>query len=173
MYKQTIMILAFDTYYYDNKAKTICLSFEDWNKEENYQIYSETISDIQEYISGEFYKRELPCILSLLAKIDLKDVDLIIIDGFVFLNDEDEFGLGAYLYKALNEEIPIIGVAKRDFASIEKSRRKIFRGVSKNPLFITSIGIHLDLASKKIEEMNGEYRMPSLLKELDKLTKER
>lgn len=165
------MILAFDTYYYENKAKTVCLGFKDWGVEKSYQIFSETISDIAEYVSGEFYKRELPCILSLLSKIDLKEVNLIIIDGFVFLNDENKFGLGAYLYKALNEEIPIIGVAKRDFASIEKSRKKIFRGISKNPLFITSIGIDLNLASKKIEEMNGEYRIPSLLKELDKLTK--
>lgn len=167
------MILAFDTYYYENKAKTICLGFKDWNIEENYQIYSEIISEVEEYVSGEFYKRELPCILSLLSTIDLKEVDLIIINGFVFLNDENKFGLGAYLYKALNEKIPIIEVAKRDFALIEKSRKKIFRGISKNPLFITSIGIDLNLASKKIEEMNGEYRIPSLLKELDKLTKEK
>lgn len=167
------MVLAFDTYYYENKAKTVCLSFKDWNLEENYKIFSETISQVEEYVSGEFYKRELPCILSLLSKIDLNDVDLIIIDGFVFLNDENKFGLGAYLYKTLDEKIPIIGVAKRDFASIEKNRRKIFRGVSKNPLFITSIGIDLNLASKKIEEMKGEYRIPNLLKELDKLTKEK
>ena len=126
------MILAFDTYYYEDKAKTVCLSFIDWNAEENYKIDTETISDVEEYVSGEFYKRELPCILSLLSKIDLKEVDLIIIDGFVFLNDENKFGLGAYLYKALNEEIPIIGVAKRDFATIENSRKEIFRGVSRN-----------------------------------------
>lgn len=167
------MVLAFDTYYYENKAKTVCLSFKDWNLEENYKIFSETISQVEEYVSGEFYKRELPCILSLLSKIDLNDVDLIIIDVFGFLNDENKFGLGAYLYKTLDEKIPIIGVAKRDFASIEKNRRKIFRGVSKNPLFITSIGIDLNLASKKIEEMKGEYRIPNLLKELDKLTKEK
>jgi deoxyribonuclease V len=167
------MILAFDTYYYGDKAKTICIGFEEWNKEENFQIYSETISKIEEYVSGEFYKRELPCILSLLSKIDLKKVDLIIIDGFVFLDDENKFGLGAYLYQELNKEIPIIGVAKRDFATIEKNRIKLYRGKSENPLFITSIGIELNVASKKIEEMNGEYRMPTLLKEVDKLTKEK
>lgn len=166
------MILAFDTYYYENKAKTVCLGFKDWEVEGSYQIFSETITDVAEYVSGEFYKRELPCILSLLSKIDIKEVNLIIIDGFVFLNDENKFGLGAYLYIALNEEIPIIGVAKRDFVSIEKNRKKIFRGVSKNPLFITSIGIDLNLASKKIEELNGEYRIPNLLKELDRFTKE-
>ncbi len=165
------MILAFDTYYFENKAKTVCLGFKDWGCEENYEIYSETLTGIKDYVSGEFYKRELPCILSLLSKIELKEVDLIIIDGFVFLNDENKLGLGAHLYKALHEEIPIIGVAKRDFATIEKNRKKIHRGMSKNALFITSVGIDLNFASKKIEEMAGEYRIPRLLKELDKLTK--
>lgn len=167
------MILAFDTYYYENKAKTVCLSFEDWNNEDKFEIYTEILFEIEEYVSGEFYKRELPCILSLLSKIDLKKVDLIIIDGFVFLDDENKLGLGAYLYEELNKEIPIIGVAKRDFATIEKNRIKLYRGKSKNPLFITSIGIELDVASKKIGEMNGEFRMPTLLKEVDKLTKEK
>lgn len=166
------MILAFDTYYYDNKAKTVCLSFEDWKNEE-FKIYSEIISEIAEYVPGEFYKRELPCILSLISKIDLKNVDVIIIDGFVYLDDEGRFGLGAYLYEALNKEISIIGVAKRDFATIERNRNMIFRGESQNPLFITSIGIDLIEASKRIEEMEGNYRIPTTLKELDRLTKEK
>lgn len=167
------MILAFDTYYYENKAKTVCLSFEDWNNEDNYKIYTEILFEIEEYVSGEFYKRELPCILSLISKIDLKKVDLIIVDGFVYLNDENKFGLGAYLYHELNKEIPIIGVAKRDFATIEKNRIKLYRGKSENPLFITSIGIELNVASEKIKEMNGEFRIPTLLKEMDRLTKEK
>ncbi|REH00852.1 endonuclease V [Flavobacterium aquicola] len=167
------MILAFDTYYYENKAKTVCLSFEDWNQEDKFEIYTETLFEIEEYVSGEFYKRELPCIISLISKIDLKKVNLIIIDGFVFLNDESKFGLGAYLYHELNKKIPIIGVAKRDFATIEKNRIKLYRGKSENPLFITSIGIELNIASKIIEEMNGKYRIPTLLKEVDRLTKEK
>lgn len=167
------MILAFDTYYNKDEAKTICLSFENWNKEENFKIYSETISKIEEYVSGEFYKRELPCILSLLSQIDLNEVDLIIVDGFVFLDDENKFGLGAYLYHKLNKKIPIIGVAKRDFETINANRTELYRGESKNPLFITSIGIELNIATQKIKEMKGAYRIPTLLKEVDKLSKEK
>jgi hypothetical protein len=29
------MILAFDTYYFENKAKTVCIAFENWNEDEN------------------------------------------------------------------------------------------------------------------------------------------
>ncbi len=166
------MILAFDTYYYQNKAKTVCISFEDWGKEGNYQVFSEYLSDIKEYVSGEFYKRELPCILSLLSKIELEKVDLIIIDGFVYLNDDNKLGLGAHLYNSLNKQIPIIGVAKRNFATIDRNKHKLFRGNSTNPLYITSIGIDLQIAAQNIKDMKGEFRIPTILKEVDKLSRE-
>lgn len=165
------MILAFDTYYFDQKAKTICLEFAEWHEDKNFKIHSETIDNVEEYIPGEFYKRELPCILSLLRKIDLSTIDVIIVDGFVYLNDENKHGLGGHLYEKLNKEIPIIGVAKTNFASIEKNKKALYRGDSKKPLYITSIGIDLDAAYKKVESMAGEYRIPTLLKELDRLTK--
>lgn len=167
------MILAFDTYYFENKAKTVCIAFDDWGTEKRFKIYSEIVRDIEDYVSGEFYKRELPCILNLTKKLDLEKVKLIIVDGFVYLDDNNKFGLGAYLYQELNGEIPIIGVAKRDFATINKNRTKIIRGKSQNPLFVTAIGIDLNVASEKIKNMNGNYRIPTLLKELDKLTKEK
>ncbi|MCV2484923.1 endonuclease V [Flavobacterium sp. SH_e] len=166
------MILAFDTYYFDDKAKTICLEFAEWNEDKNFKIHSEIIGNIEEYIPGEFYKRELPCILSLLKQIDLSTIEAIVVDGFVYLDDEEKYGLGGYLYEKLNKKIPIIGVAKTNFASIEKNKKALFRGDSKKPLYITSIGIDLEEAYKKVESMHGEFRMPTLLKELDRLTKE-
>jgi exodeoxyribonuclease-5/deoxyribonuclease V len=166
------MILAFDTYYFDNKAKTVCISFDNWEANKISKIQSEILDNIKEYISGEFYKRELPCILSLISRIDLTDVELIIVDGFVFLDDEQKYGLGAYLYNALTNNIPVIGVAKTNFATIKKKKRILLRGKSDRPLFITSIGIDVDEAVEKIKSMDGEYRIPTLLKELDKLTKE-
>ncbi|MFB9077516.1 endonuclease V [Flavobacterium procerum] len=166
------MILAFDTYYYDNKAKTVCLEFENWNDSTDFKIHNEIIENVAEYIPGEFYKRELPCILSLLQQIDFKNAEAIIVDGFVYLNDEKKYGLGGYLYEKLDEEIPIIGVAKTNFASIEKNKKSLLRGDSQKPLYITAIGINLEEAFDKVSSMAGEFRMPILLKELDRLTKE-
>lgn len=166
------MILAFDTYYFDNKAKTVCLEFEDWSENKNFRIHTEIIDNVEEYIPGEFYKRELPCIISLLNQINLKNVDAIIVDGFVYLDDDKKYGLGGHLYEKLNKEIPIIGVAKTNFASIEKNKKPLLRGSSIKPLFITSIGMELEDAFHKIESMAGEFRMPILLKQLDRLTKE-
>ena len=86
------MILAFDTYYFENKAKTICVEFCNWADEKCHKIHSENLENIEEYISGEFYKRELPCILSLLEKIkqEIDNIELIIVDSFVYLDDDIE-----------------------------------------------------------------------------------
>ena len=95
------MILAIDSYYFENKAKTVCLIFEQWNSLEIKNSFTEITSNIENYVSGEFYKRELPCIISLISKLDLTKIDFIIIDGFVYLDDNRKFGLGAYLYEKI------------------------------------------------------------------------
>ncbi|MBF4472419.1 MULTISPECIES: endonuclease V [Flavobacterium] len=168
-----LVLLAFDTYYFDGKAKTVCIEFNQWNHSKDYKVYSEIVDNVEEYIPGEFYRRELPCILSLLKKMELKkNIDAIIVDGYIYLDDDKKYGLGGHLYEKLNQEIPIIGVAKTNFASLNKDKKSLFRGDSKKPLFITSIGIDLNEAFAKIESMAGEFRFPTLLKELDRLTKE-
>lgn len=163
------MILAFDTFYFEDKAKTVALEFESWTNETITKVYEETISGIDEYIPGEFYKRELPCILSLLKQIDLTHCQTIIIDGFVVLNDEDAIGLGGYLYQELEEKIPILGVAKNNYAKINKLKRAVYRGESKKPLYVTAKGLNLDVAAESIKQMAGNYRFPDLLKQVDSL----
>lgn len=165
-------LLAFDTYYFEGKAKTVCIEFNQWNQDKDYKVHSEIIDNIEDYIPGEFYRRELPCILSLLQKMNLENIDAIVVDGYNYLDDDKKYGLGGHLYEKLNQKIPIIGVAKTNFASLNKDKKSLFRGDSLKPLFITSIGIDLDDAFKKVESMAGEFRFPTLLKELDRLTKE-
>lgn len=148
------------------------MQFSNWNDDRPVKIYTEIISGVEEYIPGEFYKRELPCILSLLKQIDITETEAIIVDGFVYLDDENSLGLGAHLYQALQGEVPVIGVAKTNFASIEKNKRAVFRGESTKPLYVTAIGIDIDIATGNITKMHGDYRLPTLLKELDRLTKE-
>ena len=167
------MILAVDTYYDKNKAKTVALIFENWNTPNYTNKYVEDIEISSEYVPGEFYKRELPCILSILKKVNLDFIEFIIVDGYVFLDDFQKYGLGGYLYESLNKKIPIIGVAKTKFALNNKNKIEILRGESKNPLFITSIGIDLDSAKDFIIKMFGNYRIPKLLKELDQMTKQK
>ena len=166
------MILAFDTHYFDDKAKTVAVQFKDWRGEVPCQVYSEILSDIQPYESGEFYKRELPCILSLLRQVDLTFIDTIVVDGFVVLDDKGALGLGGYLYDALDQKIPVIGVAKNNFARIDTLKIPIQRGDSKKSLYITAKGISLQQAASYIQNMHGEFRFPTLLKEVDRLGRE-
>lgn len=165
------MILAFDTHYLDGKAKTVCLAFHDWTDEAPAQTFTETSDTVAEYEPGAFYKRELPCITSLLSKIDVP-IDLIVIDGFAILDDDNRYGLGGYLYDYLHKRIPVIGVAKTNYAQNKLNKRAICRGESRQALYITALGIDLDAAAEQIKSMHGAYRIPALLKLLDRLTKE-
>lgn len=97
-------------------------------------ILSAIIDNVEDYEPGSFYKRELPCIIELFLKIDLSRINAIIIDGYVFLDDNRKEGLGAYLYYHLKEKVPIIGVAKTSFHDNKKNVFEVFRGKSKKPL---------------------------------------
>ena len=75
------------------------------------------------------------------------------------------------MYEALDKKIPIIGVAKRNFATLNKNKIELLRGNSLRPLYITSVGISKEEATEHIKSMHGDYRMPTLLKKLDQETK--
>jgi deoxyribonuclease V len=165
------MILAFDTYYWADKAKTACVAFVNWTDETPSAVYIETIANVNDYEAGAFYKRELPCIISLLAQIEMANIEAIVVDSFVVLDDVGKLGLGGYLYEYLAQKIPVIGVAKTNFASLHQSKIALLRGGSARPLYITAAGIDLDLAAQHIKNMAGEHRIPMMLKQLDILTK--
>lgn len=165
------MILAVDVFYgSDNTAKIVGILFNDWSDSEVSEIYVSYLENVEDYQAGFFYKRELPCILKILESINIK-IDVIVIDGYVFLDDEAKYGLGAYLFESLDKKIPVIGVAKTAFLNNNKYVIEVFRGKSKHPLYISSIGIDANLASEFIKKMHGDYRFPNLLKLLDQETK--
>lgn len=166
------MIYAFDTYYKEDQAKTVCLSFKEWTDEMETNVLEEEIKISSDYISGAFFRRELPCILSLLSKIQLEFGDIIIIDGYVTLDDNGKLGLGGILYNELGNKFPVIGIAKNKFISTDQNRRLVCRGSSKNPLYVTAAGISPEIVSEKVKSMHGAFRIPTLLKKLDQFTRQ-
>ena len=166
------MILAFDTYYSGTKAKTACIAFENWSAETPADIFTQTTEDVADYEPGSFYKRELPCILSLLQEIPISNISCIVIDGFVQLNDPGKLGLGGHLYEALDRKVSVIGVTKSKFLSAHNSSVELRRGESKNPLYVSAMGIEKSVARELVKSMAGEYRIPKLLKLLDRKTRE-
>jgi len=161
-------IAYFDVYYRNNTGKVCCIVFEVEPYENILSSYCKIVSPINEYVSGSFYKRELPCILGLYENIN-EDINLIIIDGYVFLA-KNRKGLGYYLYEAINGKIPVIGVAKTRFNTCI-DYGEIYRGESKRPLYITSVGINLKHSCALVKNLNGKYRIPDLFKKVDQLTR--
>jgi deoxyribonuclease V len=165
------MYLATDVHYRTDFAKVVCIAFEHWTDKEPSGVYQINVNDVPEYIPGEFYKRELPCILEVLGQTDIKKVKAIVVDGYVFLNDENKPGLGMHLYKALGEQVPVIGVAKSKFHDNTKNVEEVFRGSSEKPLYVTATGIPLQDVALHVKSMYGDHRLPHLLKYMDTLTK--
>ena len=161
------MILAIDVHYNDNTAVVAGVSFENWKDCTAKEVYTSKITNIEAYESGKFYKRELPCILSLLNEHNLTP-EIIIVDGYVYLDGKEEAGLGKYLYDKLNNGTIIIGVAKAPYKSISQEYA-LSRGKSKKALYITAKGLTLEDAKIAILSMCGKYRFPELLKKVDKL----
>ena len=166
------LILAFDTHYTGTKAKTACIAFENWTDETPADIYTQTTEDFADYEPGALYKRELPCILNLLKEIPISNISCIVVDGFVQLDDFGKLGLGGHLYEALDGKIPVIGVAKSKFWSAHKTSLELYRGGSKKPLYISAMGIEKSVARELVKSMAGDYRIPKLLKLLDRKTRE-
>lgn len=166
------MKIAIDVHYREGFAKSVSIEFQNWDDPSPSKINEKILPEVEAYISGEFYKRELPCILEILKETKKEDIELIIVDGYVVLDDQGRAGLGMYLYEALGTTIPIIGVAKKEFKANKKKVSPILRGESQNPLYVTSVGIDLKEAAEKIKGMYGDYRMPDLLRILDRRTKD-
>lgn len=101
----------------------------------------------------------------------MREDDVIIVDGYVTLNDDGKQGLGGYLYDALGGRIPVIGVAKTLFNQPNSGRTALVRGDSKKPLYITAKGMDLQQAYHNIRRMHGGYRIPTLLKRMDQLSR--
>lgn len=167
------MLLALDVHYRADHAQSVCIAFEKWGDTALLRTHTVVIHDVAEYEPGAFYKRELPCLLAVLADFDLSAVTAIIVDGYVFLDDTGKWGLGAWLFDALNQRVPVIGVAKTRFQSLTDPSlvAEVLRGESQNPLFVTVIGQDLATIAGKIQNMAGPYRIPELLKKVDELSR--
>lgn len=165
------MKLAIDVGYHDNGATAAGVLFENWNDASPCQEVCAKIAEVAAYESGQFYKRELPCITELLQSIE-SDFDTILIDGFVWLSDDQPTpakGLGAYLFDLLDQKIPVIGVAKTEF--VGSGAAQVLRGTSQRPLYVTAAGIQQGDAVKFVQSMQGENRIPTLLKRVDQLSR--
>ena len=161
------MILAVDVQYSNYYAVAGGVVFECWQDKAAQIECVSLMEGVAKYEPGKFYKRELPCILKLIAAHHLKP-ESILVDGYVFLDGFSDAGLGKYLYDALNGEAAVVGVAKKRFKSIG-SQYEVFRGKSRRPLYITAAGMDIERAKENVRAMHGKNRLPTLIKRADQI----
>jgi len=158
--------VAFDVYYSKDFAIVGYVLFKDEYSSIPYKTGQVQCFDIQPYVPGQFYKRELPCLLTAMAQIDER-ISLIYIDANVWLS-RNKKGLGKYLYDSLEPKTPVIGISKSFYSDETDVIVPVRRLSSIKPLYISSIGIDLNLACEKVKQMNGKYRLPEMIKLADK-----
>ena len=164
------MIFAVDVDYRERKAVAAGIAFDDWQNPVPANTFITQTDQVEEYQAGEFYKRELPIILMLLEQLPQLP-EIIIIDGYVYLDRYQKAGLGVHLYNALKTKVAIIGVAKSRFQDIPPET-EVFRSDSSRPLFVTAIGIDESEARGYIKKMHGNHRLPTILKAVDRLCRD-
>jgi deoxyribonuclease V len=119
------------------------------------------------YESGQFYKRELPYLIDMIGRVH-HSLQAIVIDGYVWLGP-DRPGLGAHLFDAINGRAPVVGVAKTAFVGAPAI--PVLRGESLTPLFVSTQGLDPAEAAVSIAGMHGRFRIPTLLKRVDSLSR--
>ena len=166
------MIVALDVFYFADFAVASGVLFRIWEDATESASCVEKVNGISlaDYVPGEFYKRELPCLRRVIDKLDCLPT-VIVIDGYVTLDAAGRPGLGMHLWESLAQKVPIIGVAKNRFAGIP-TESELYRGQSQRPLYVTAVGVPLDEAKTHIGSMHGKYRIPTLLKRVDQLSRQ-
>ena len=163
------MLACVDVDYREREAVAACVLFRGWGDAAPAAEKVERIAAVESYQPGQFYKRELPCLLAVLEPVR-DQVEVVVVDGYVWLDAQQTAGLGGHLYESLGRTIPVIGVAKTRFQSAPAAAVK--RGQSGRPLYVTVAGIDLPVAAVHIQGMHGEHRIPTLLKRADRICRE-
>jgi deoxyribonuclease V len=165
------MKICLDVDYRGDHAVAAGVLFHDWTDAVAAGEVVERVSAVEAYVPGQFFRRELPCLCAVLARVR-DPIELILIDGYVWLADEAQPGLGGHLCETLGKSTPIIGVAKSRFRSAG-SAISVFRGnEAMRPLFITAAGMDVREAAGHVQTMHGPYRIPTLLKRVDSLCRQ-
>lgn len=163
-----LKLLALDVHYTERWATAAGVLFDGWDADQ--PICEETVrlNEVAEYQSGEFFRRELPCLISVIERFEYLP-ETFLIDGYVWLDSLKSPGLGAHLFDAFDGRIPVVGIAKTRFHTARAV--EIIRGTSHAPLFVSAVGMDVEGAAESVRKMVGPYRIPDLLKRADQLSR--
>lgn len=159
-------LASLDVHYTGTHATAACILFDGWLATAPARELVRQFSDVAPYEPGAFFRRELPCLTGILGQLP-QPPDIVIIDGYVWLDSAGRPGLGAHLFRELGEATPVIGVAKTAFRGAPAVQ--IVRGQSRTPLYVTAAGTGAGQAAENVRTMSGQHRLPDMLKRADHL----
>jgi deoxyribonuclease V len=170
------MLVCVDVDYRDGpdgrtSAFAAAVVFPDWVSSTSAAEHVVRIAEVAQYESGQFYKRELPCVLAVLEQVEF-GMHGIIVDGYVLLDEHGTLGLGGHLWEAMARRVPIIGVAKNPFRGENPAAIALLRGDSSRPLYVTALGMEVETAAADVQRMHGRFRLPTMLKRVDRLCRD-
>jgi len=169
-----VTIAFLDVHYIGTGARAAGVVVESWESESPDSTYVQDIEAVEPYEPGNFFRRELPCLLSVLRLLP-SPPDIVVIDGYVWLSSVERPGLGARLYDVLGRRAPVVGIAKTAFAGVENCATvaPVLRGSSRNPLYVTAIGLEPEIAGQCVRRMAGKHRIPEIVRITDHLSRSR
>lgn len=150
-------------------AVAACARASDWSEPEPLDLSTETVLGAGAYAPGAFYRRELPALLAVIERAP--PAEILIVDGYVWLDGAGRPGLGARLFEAIEGRSAVVGVAKTPFKADDGPTAwsaPVRRGRSGAPLRVTAVGLDRDVAAAAVRDMAGEGRLPSLLRAADR-----
>jgi len=105
------------------------------------------------------FEREVSVLRAALDAVET-DIQVAVIDGYVWLDGTTRPGPGAHLHQALGESIPVLGVARVRLDGGRPGALEVARGRATSPLFVTSVGFPPQLVGKLVQAMHGRGRIP-------------
>jgi deoxyribonuclease V len=162
------MIAILDVHYAPTHARVACVLARDWADPASCEERTKDVTTFGAYEPGNFRARELPPLLALLADLPARP-QVVVVDGYVWLDAAGKAGLGGHLHAALGGDVAVVGVAKTRFRGAPAL--EVVRGASARPLFVTSAGLDPAVAASHVARMHGAFRLPTLLGRADRLSR--
>lgn len=163
------VLAALDACYRDPLAFAAGALFEEWASRAPVREWTVRVEGVAPYVPGQFYRREMPCLLRLLEALpDLPAV--ILVDAYAWLGGPRHPGLGARLHEALGGRAAVVGVAKTRYRGAGPAK-VVRRGRSGSPLYVSAAGMDLDEAAEGVLRMHGRGRLPLMIRRADVLSR--
>lgn len=163
------MIACVDGAYRETTGCCAGVLFTDWPARACEREWTVTVPNVAPYVPGQFYRREMPGLLRLIAELPALP-QIVVVDAYAWLGGPEQPGMGARLREALGGRAAVVGVAKTKFRGAGPAR-VVTRGRSASALYVSAAGMDLEEAAEGVRRMAGRGRLPLMIRKADVLAR--